>query len=371
MSTASPASSPSAPTGNRGASRWRRRPILPASSRPRARWRSTASRSPSTRSTQNRFGINIIPHTLTHTTWGAKKPGDRVNLEVDVFARYVVRAMELRSVMDGLKTATYAEGKGFLSPIDEIIEDLRNGRMIILVDAEDRENEGDLVIPAQMATPDAINFMAKHGRGLICLSLTRPARRPAAARVHGAPERGAQPHGLHGVHRGARGHRHRHLRARPRAHHRHRHRPHQGLQRHRLARPRLPADRARGRRAGAGRAYRGQRRSRPARRPLPRRRHLRDHERRRHHGAHARPRRLRPAPRPQDRHHRGPDRLPPAPRPASSRRWRRRRSTARTAATSICTCSRPRSSRSSTWPSSRATLARRARCWCACMPSTC
>jgi 3,4-dihydroxy 2-butanone 4-phosphate synthase / GTP cyclohydrolase II len=75
-------------------------------------------------------------------------------------------------VKEGLKTATYAEGKGFLSPIDEIIEDLRNGRMIILVDAEDRENEGDLVIPAQMATPDAINFMAKHGRGLICLSLT-------------------------------------------------------------------------------------------------------------------------------------------------------------------------------------------------------
>jgi len=75
-------------------------------------------------------------------------------------------------VKDGLKTVSYAEGKGFLSPVDEIIEDLRNGRMIILVDAEDRENEGDLVIPAQMATPDAINFMAKHGRGLICLSLT-------------------------------------------------------------------------------------------------------------------------------------------------------------------------------------------------------
>jgi 3,4-dihydroxy 2-butanone 4-phosphate synthase / GTP cyclohydrolase II len=72
-----------------------------------------------------------------------------------------------------LPRVAYAEGKGFLSPVDEIIEDLRNGRMIILVDAEDRENEGDLVIPAQMATPDAINFMAKHGRGLICLSLTR------------------------------------------------------------------------------------------------------------------------------------------------------------------------------------------------------
>ena len=60
----------------------------------------------------------------------------------------------------------------FLSSSEEIIEDVRNGKMIILVDAEDRENEGDLIIPAQMATPEAINFMAKYGRGLICLSLT-------------------------------------------------------------------------------------------------------------------------------------------------------------------------------------------------------
>ncbi|MGH1367222.1 MAG: 3,4-dihydroxy-2-butanone-4-phosphate synthase [Maritimibacter sp.] len=63
----------------------------------------------------------------------------------------------------------YAE---VISPIEDIIEDARNGRMFILVDHEDRENEGDLVIPSQMATPDAINFMATHGRGLICLTLT-------------------------------------------------------------------------------------------------------------------------------------------------------------------------------------------------------
>src|SRR3954464_403562 len=56
---------------------------------------------------------------------------------------------------------------------EEIIDEARNGRMFILVDDEDRENEGDLVIPAQMATPDAINFMARHGRGLICLALTK------------------------------------------------------------------------------------------------------------------------------------------------------------------------------------------------------
>ncbi len=56
---------------------------------------------------------------------------------------------------------------------EAIIDEARNGRMFILVDDESRENEGDLIIPAQMATPDAINFMARHGRGLICLALTR------------------------------------------------------------------------------------------------------------------------------------------------------------------------------------------------------
>src|SRR5690606_35890805 len=65
-------------------------------------------------------------------------------------------------------SSTYADA---ISPIEDIIEDARNGRMFILVDHEDRENEGDLVIPAQMCTPSAINFMATHGRGLICLAL--------------------------------------------------------------------------------------------------------------------------------------------------------------------------------------------------------
>ncbi|WP_018996696.1 3,4-dihydroxy-2-butanone-4-phosphate synthase [Hirschia maritima] len=60
-----------------------------------------------------------------------------------------------------------------ISPIEEIIEDARNGKMYILVDAEDRENEGDLIIPAQFATPDQVNFMAKYGRGLICLAMNR------------------------------------------------------------------------------------------------------------------------------------------------------------------------------------------------------
>ncbi len=61
---------------------------------------------------------------------------------------------------------------GAISSTEDIIDDARNGRMFILVDHEDRENEGDLVIPAQMATPEAVNFMATHGRGLICLTMT-------------------------------------------------------------------------------------------------------------------------------------------------------------------------------------------------------
>jgi 3,4-dihydroxy 2-butanone 4-phosphate synthase / GTP cyclohydrolase II len=61
----------------------------------------------------------------------------------------------------------------FLSPLDEIVEDARKGRMFILVDDEGRENEGDLVIPAEHCTAETINFMAKHGRGLICLALSR------------------------------------------------------------------------------------------------------------------------------------------------------------------------------------------------------
>ena len=63
--------------------------------------------------------------------------------------------------------------QNFLSPIEDVLEDAKNGRMFILVDDEDRENEGDLIIPAQMATPDAVNFMAKYGRGLICLTVDR------------------------------------------------------------------------------------------------------------------------------------------------------------------------------------------------------
>src|SRR3970040_432097 len=76
--------------------------------------------------------------------------------------------------MAGAKTEPWRIPFGeIVSPIEEIIDEARNGRMFILVDDEGRENEGDLVVPAQMAAPEAIAFMAKHGRGLICRALPR------------------------------------------------------------------------------------------------------------------------------------------------------------------------------------------------------
>ncbi len=81
----------------------------------------------------------------------------------------------------------------YLATPEEIIEDAREGRMFILVDDEDRENEGDLVIPAQMATPEAINFMAKHGRGLICLAMTQ--QRCEALGLPLMPQQNSSRHG--------------------------------------------------------------------------------------------------------------------------------------------------------------------------------
>src|ERR1044071_3415142 len=67
---------------------------------------------------------------------------------------------------------TVIKGKGPFASIEDAVAAIRDGRMIIVVDDEDRENEGDLTIAAESVTPDVINFMAKYGRGQICLSMT-------------------------------------------------------------------------------------------------------------------------------------------------------------------------------------------------------
>ena len=126
------------------------------------------------------FGLALIPHTIAETTLARLVPGQRVNLEVDVLAKYVERLLAASRVRAAGRTAfarydalvsTEAPNTVFAT-VEEAIEEIRAGRFVVVVDDEDRENEGDLTIAAQFVTPEAVNFMATHGRGLICLCLT-------------------------------------------------------------------------------------------------------------------------------------------------------------------------------------------------------
>ena len=89
--------------------------------------------------------------------------------------------------------------------IEEAIEEIRQGKMVVVCDDEDRENEGDLTLAAQFATPEAINFMAKEGRGLICLSLTSERCDELGAGPDGGEERVGVRDAVHRLGRGARG----------------------------------------------------------------------------------------------------------------------------------------------------------------------
>ena len=100
----------------------------------------------------------------------------------------------------------------------DIIADLKAGRMVVLVDEEDRENEGDLVLAADFVTPEAINFMARHARGLICLTLTEERCRQLGLPPMVASNRSVARHQFHGVDRGGRRRHDGHLRRGPRAH---------------------------------------------------------------------------------------------------------------------------------------------------------
>ena len=206
--------------------------------------------------------------------------------------------------------------------IEEALDEIRAGRMVVVCDDEDRENEGDLTLAAQFATPEAINFMAKEGRGLICLALT-PERCDELGLDLMAAKNESPYETAFTVSIEARdGITHRDQRRRPRAHDPGRGRPGVRAARPRPARPHLPAEGQARRRPGAHGADRGRRRPRPAGGPEPRRRDLRGHERRRHDGPRRRPRALLRAPRPEDDHGRRPDRLPAQARPAGRARRR-------------------------------------------------
>ncbi len=117
------------------------------------------------------FTVSLIPHTLENTDRaGGWTPGTRVNLEGDLVAKYVQRgiAAQLGAAPSVVLTA---EGSTMtLCTPEEAVEDIRQGRFVIIVDDEDRENEGDLAIAADRITPEAVNFMATHARGLVCVA---------------------------------------------------------------------------------------------------------------------------------------------------------------------------------------------------------
>ena len=200
--------------------------------------------------------------------------------------------------------------------IEEAIEDIRQGKMVVVVDDENRENEGDLTMAAQFIT---LRGDQLHGQGgaRADLPVAHPrALRRARARPDGGQERVGVRDRVHDLDRGSVGRQHGHLGRRPRPHDPGRDRSQDQPARARPARPRVSFEGQAGRGAGARRSDRGGGRPRPARRPDPGRGDLRDHERRRHDGASARPRAVLRAPRPQDGHGRGSGRLPPPAREA-------------------------------------------------------
>ena len=106
------------------------------------------------------FNLNIIPHTLKLKNLKNLKKNEIVNVELDIFENKYINIL--------IKMT-----KKIFSKISSIIQDAKKGKMFILVDDKDRENEGDLVIPGSKCNSKIINFMAKHGRGLICLALSK------------------------------------------------------------------------------------------------------------------------------------------------------------------------------------------------------
>ncbi len=136
---------------------------------------------------RDRFEVALIPDTLARTTLGDAAPGTRVNLEADVVARHVARLRAFAGASPASRGRSLQRwGYGGEALRERARRAARRssgwsrrwrrsgaGKMIILIDDEDRENEGDLCMAAEKVTPAAINFMATHGRGLICLAADR------------------------------------------------------------------------------------------------------------------------------------------------------------------------------------------------------
>ena len=259
-----------------------------------------------------RFDVNLVPHTLEQTILGGYRPGRGSTSRstsspatssgwwpraADGSAQARGRPATLRALAasqwrcDSAKYILYksisyqAYRMGSLNTIDEILEDLRQGRMVVIMDDEDRENEGDLLMAASKVRPEDVNFMARYGRGLICLTLTRDRCRQLRLPLmvsdtdvdHGTNFT-VSIEAAEGVTTG--------ISAYDRAHTiRTAVAPGRAAGAPAPARPHLPADGPAGRRADPRRPHRGGLRPRAPRRPRAGRRDRRDPERGRHDGA--------------------------------------------------------------------------------------
>ncbi len=161
-----------------------------------------------------------------------------------------------------LKIAKGRKKAGPFARVEDAIEAFRGGEIIIVCDDEDRENEGDLTLAAEKVTPKAINFMAKYGRGLICMPMTGRAARRARHSLDGESEHRAARHGFLRDDRSEALDEHRHFRRRSRQHGAGRHRPANQAGGSRAARPHVSAARAARRRARPRGPDRGGRRPR-------------------------------------------------------------------------------------------------------------
>jgi hypothetical protein len=146
-----------------------------------------------------RLDVQIIPFTWQHTNLKAAKVNDPVNLECDMLGKYVLRAMEVTSKTGKAGRRQDVTKKTLKTPfasIEDAVAAIRDGRMIIVVDDEDRENEGDLTIAAESVTPDVINFMATHGPRADLPVDDGVAARRARAAAGGERQHDAVQHGV-------------------------------------------------------------------------------------------------------------------------------------------------------------------------------
>lgn len=155
------------------------------------------------------FTVSLVYHTQENITLPRKSTGDLVNIEIDVLAKYAERFAEAGEALPA-DTRELASRVGLtlerlpnggketampLATVAESLEELRSGRFVIVVDDEQRENEGDLVIAAEHTTPEAINFMAREGRGLICLAMTAERLDSLGIPLMVPPGRNTSPYG--------------------------------------------------------------------------------------------------------------------------------------------------------------------------------